>query len=140
MTPNRAFWEAVATVCLPSFVCWSILAYVLNVKAGMPLGEALPFYLFFAVFPLPLIYPIYRRYLKGPQPRKTHSRRYHVVWAVLYTAVAIAYVLPNLLRHNRKLGWWSEIAMAAFWMVMGIDHILRAAKTTETQSSQQESR
>lgn len=139
VTPNRAFWEAVATVCLPSLISWSILAYVLKAKAGMPLGEALPIYLFLAVFPLPLIYPIYRRYLKGPQPRKTHSRAYHVVWGVLYAAVAIAYVMPTLLDHKRRLGWWSQVAMAAFWIVMGIDHLIRAAKTPEARSTQQAS-
>jgi hypothetical protein len=33
MTPRRAFWEALATACVPSFVIWVALLYFLRIHA-----------------------------------------------------------------------------------------------------------
>ena len=64
MPPSKALWQAVATVALPSFIFWSIAAIVLRETFD---SDALLQYLILFVLPLPLIYPIYRRYRKGAQ-------------------------------------------------------------------------
>ena len=47
VTPKRAFWEAFATVCLPSLILWTIFVYwFLCRKLNLPYAEALPIYLF----------------------------------------------------------------------------------------------
>jgi hypothetical protein len=64
VTPKRAFWETFATVCVPSLLLWTVVAYFLRAKPNLPVGEALPIYLFLAVLPMPLAFPVYRCYLE----------------------------------------------------------------------------
>jgi hypothetical protein len=116
---------------------WVVIAFVLNRQGKVSYAEGFPIYLFLFLLPFPLIYPIYRRYLKGPQPPTARSRRYHVVWAALcgiMSIFSIATALPAF-RHHKGLGDWSELAMALFWVSMCIDHLYSASKTEPVQSS-----
>jgi hypothetical protein len=96
-------------------------------------AEGFPIYLIFFLLPLPLIFPVYRRYLKGPQPVKARSRRFHIAFAVLYGIISIAYVVASLpaFRHHKGIGDWSQLALAAFWVSMSVDHLYQASKTTK---------
>lgn len=130
VTPRRAFWEAFATLCLPSLVAWTIVAYLLKTKLSVPYAEAFPIYLFLAILPMPLALPVYRRYLSGtPRVAKAGSPRVHITLAILFAAVAVIYLvpLPGLLR-NRKdyCDAAFHVASAALWLAMSVDHARRA--------------
>jgi hypothetical protein len=128
VTPRRAFWEAFATVCLPSVVVWSILAYLLRSKFS-PYGEVLPIYLFLAVLPMPLFFPIYRRYLKGTPPSTSvGSPRFRIAMAILcvFIATVQASRIPALLRgHGNRWDLVFHVALAAIWLLMSIDYFRR---------------
>jgi hypothetical protein len=134
---RRAFREAFLSVCLPSLAVWLVVAFVLDWQRKVSYADGLPVYLFLFLLPFPLIYPIYRRYLKGPQPPTPRSRRYHFVWAALCGAMSIfsiATALPAF-RHHKGLGDWSQLTMALFWVSMCIDHLYSASKAESDQSS-----
>jgi len=130
VTPRRAFWEAFSTVCVPSLVVWMVLAYVLHSTGKVSYVEGFPIYLFFFLLPCPLIFPVYRRYLKGPQLPKARTRRFHVVCAILYGTISIIYIVSAVpaFRHHRGIGDWSQLAMAVCWVSFCVDHLYRAAK------------
>lgn len=137
MNQKRAFREALLTVCVPSLAVWLVVAFALDKRGKVPYAEGLPVYLFLFFLPFPLIYPIYRRYLKGPQPPTPHSRRYHLVWATLCGAMSIfsiATALPAF-RHHKGLGDWSQLAFALFWVSTLIDHLYSVARTDSDQPS-----
>jgi hypothetical protein len=134
MTPKRAFWEAFATVCLPSLIVWTVLAYLLRSKLSLPYADALPIYLFLAILPMPLAFPIYRRYLKGTSRGvKTLSPRLNIALAILFAVVAIMHVIqiPELLR-SRKDFWdlMFHIAIATLWLIMSIEYSRRATRSS----------
>jgi hypothetical protein len=109
------------------------MAFILKSKVSMPLGDALPFYFLFAALPLPLVYPLYFRYLKGSKAPKARSRRYHVALAIAYAAIFVAYLMSALHTHWSGWSWVPQTASAAFWAVMSIDHLHRAAKIATSQ-------
>ena len=131
MTPRRAFWEAFATVCLPSAIIWTILAYLLKSKLNLPYTDALPIYLFLAVLPVPLAFPVYRRYLKGTSRHgKALSPRLNIALATLFGVVSILHAIqiPELLRSRKSL--WDlvfHVAIAFVWLIMSVDYFRRAA-------------
>ena len=139
MTPKRAFWEAFATVCLPSLILWTIVAYFLRTKLNLPYDEALPIYLFLAILPMPLAFPVYRRYLKGtPRDTKTLSPKANIALAVLFAVVGILHAaeLPGLLRSHKNV--WDvvfHVAIATVWLAMSIDYVRRAARKQASTSA-----
>lgn len=116
---------------------WLLIAFVLDWQGKVSYAEGLPVYLFLFLLPFPLIYPIYRRYLKGPQTLTPRSRRYHLVWAALCGAMSIFCIATALaaFRHHKRLGDWSQLALALFWASVCIDHLHSASKTESDQSS-----
>lgn len=136
MTPKRAFWEAIATACLPSLIVWTILAYLLRSKLNLPYAEALPIYLFLAILPMPLAFPIYRRYLKGTsRGTKQLSPQSQLVCATSFAFVAImqGMGIPRLVRSHK--GVWDlifHIATAAVWLIMSIEYFRSAARKHST--------
>jgi len=132
VTPKRAFWEALATVCLPSLVLWTVFAYLLRAKLNLSYAEALPIYLFLALLPMPLAFPVYRRYLKGiPRNTKTLSPKANVALAILFAVVGIMHAteLPELLRSHKSI--WDVVfhaAIATVWVVMSIEYARRATR------------
>ncbi|SPE18236.1 membrane hypothetical protein [Candidatus Sulfotelmatomonas gaucii] len=131
MTPKRAFWEVFATVCLPSLILWTVFAYLLRSKLNLPYAEALPIYLFLAILPMPLAFPLYRRYLRGtPRNAKTLSPKLSIALAILFAVVGILHAaeLPRLLR-SHKNGWdvVFHAAIAMVWLIMSIEYVRRAA-------------
>lgn len=134
---RRAFREAFLSVCLPSLAAWAIIAFVLDWQGKISYAEGFPVYVLLFLLPFPLIYPIYRRYLKGPQRPTPRSRRYHHVLATLcglMSIFSIAAAWPAL-RHHKGLGDWSQLMTALFWVSMCIDHLYRAERTESVQSS-----
>jgi hypothetical protein len=113
MPPSKALWQAVATVALPSFIFWSIAAIVLRETFD---SDALLLYLILFALPLPLIYPIYRRYRKGAQfGGVARSPRYHRTVGVLYLLIAAAYSSPFLVSPKS----WGLISPSSHGTVLG---------------------
>ena len=131
MTPKRAFWEAFATVCLPSLIMWTIIAYFLRLKLNLPYGDALPIYLFLAILPMPLAFPLYRRYLKGTSRAKNLSPRVSIGLAILFAFVATVHAIqiPELVRSHRDS--WDlvfHVGISVVWLIMSIEYFRRASK------------
>jgi hypothetical protein len=129
MSGRRAFWEAVVTVCLPSLVIWTILAYVL--RTVMPFTEAWPIYIVCFVLPLPMFFPVYNRYRKGIE-RSSQKRgpTYHFVCTILMGAFSAA----NASDAIHRAGWDRGLRMAiAFgWLVASVEHLRRWIKARST--------
>lgn len=139
MTPKRAFWEAFATVCLPSLILWTIFASLLRTKLNFPYAEALPIYFFLAMLPVPLAFPLYRRYLKGgPRNAKTLSPKASIAMAILFAVVGTIHAveLPRLLRSHKDI--WDVIfhaAIATLWLAMSVEYARRATRGQPTTSA-----
>jgi hypothetical protein len=127
MTRKRALWEAVATVALPSGMFWLVAAFLLRKTASL---DEWPIYVFLFLIPSPLIFPIYKRYRLGIRTiGKQRSRRYHITVAVLYLVFGTAVITEAFFHHRRYLDLTSQFFTAVFWVSLGIDHVLKAAKT-----------
>ena len=126
------FREAFATVCLPSVILWTILAYLLRSKLNLAYAEALPIYLFLVILPMPLAFPVYRRYLRGtPRNAKTLSPKLNIALAVLFAVVGIMHAteIPVLVRSHNNV--WDVVfhgAIATVWLIMSIEYVRRATK------------
>jgi len=115
---------------------WLVIAFVLDWQGKVSYAEGFFVYLLLFLLPFPLIYPVYRRYLKGPQPPTPRSRRYHLVWATMCGVMSIfsfATELPAF-RHSKGLDWF-QLAMALYWVSMCIHHLYSASRTEPVQSS-----
>jgi len=139
VTTKRAFWEAFATVCLPSLILWTIFAYLLRTKLNLPYADALPIYLFLAVLPLPLAFPVYRRYLKdAPRNAQTLSPKASIALAILFAVVGVMHAveLPRLLRSHKDV--WDvvfHLAIATVWLVMSVEYVRRATRKQPSTSA-----
>ena len=108
-----------------------MFAYLLRSKLNLLYAEALPIYLFLAVLPMPLAFPVYRRYLRGgPRNTKTLSPKLNIALAIFFAVVGILHALqlPRLLR-SHKNGWDDvfHAAIATGWLSMSIEYVRRAA-------------
>lgn len=117
-------------MCLPSLILWSVFAYVLRSKLNLPYAEALPIYLFLAILPMPLVFPLYRRYVRGaPGNAKMVSPKLNIALAILFAVVGILHTaeLPSLLRAHKN-GWdiLFHAAIATVWLIMSIEYVRRA--------------
>src|SRR5258708_13260011 len=94
MTKRRAFWEALATVGIPTLLVWGGLGYFFRVRLGV---DGLLGISFFSLLPLLLFFPIYGRYKKGlPPGGRERTPKYYFVSGVAFILMAAAYVaLPS---------------------------------------------
>jgi hypothetical protein len=127
MTPRRAFWEALATVGIPSFVIWGTTLYSIRTNAN---PDEWPLYLIFVGLPLLLFFPIYKRYKKGVRyVVDSRTRGYHVKCATLYAALSVLYAVIALRVHRNGWDLVIYLTFAAAWLLTSADHIRRAAKS-----------
>jgi hypothetical protein len=138
VTPKRAFWEAFATVCLPSLILWTIFAYFLRTKLNLAYAEALPIYLFLAILPMPLTFPVYRRYLKGTSrnTRKLSPRLNFA--AILFAVVGTMHAgeLPSIFRSHKDV--WDVFFHAVIGTVclgMSVEYVRRATRKQPSTSA-----
>jgi len=130
VTQRRAFWEAVLTVAGPSFLIWAAAFALLVARDPTDLGLVLLFLILFAL-PLPLIIPIYHRYLKGPQARKPATPRQEWLWTICF--VVLAALQFGVLFEEHSHGWRLvfRLAMVVCWLMASVQHAkgaLRARK------------
>lgn len=133
MNSNKALWQAIATVCIPSLLFWTIVA--LLVHRGILLEEW-PVYLLLFAIPLPLIYPVYRRYKRGPSSStSTYSPRQHRNIAFLYALLAIVYIAIGGV--PRRFGWhrFYLAGLAIVWAGLATIQIYRAVQAKRSTSA-----
>lgn len=134
MEANKALWQAVATVCIPSLLFWTIVA--LLVHRGILLEEW-PVYLLLFAIPLPLIYPVYRRYKRGASTSTpTYSPQQHRNIAFLYALLAIAYIAIGGV--PRRFGWhrFYLAGLAIVWVGLATIQIYRAVQAKRSASAE----
>lgn len=122
MTPKRALWEALATVCVPSLVIWAVLLYFLRLQL-----DEWPLYLLFFALPLPLFFPIYNRYRTGVKYSGNRTPRHHLTWAILAAVFSVTYV--GYAFHRSSWDRALHLALAMIWIAVSADHFRRWAKT-----------
>ena len=127
MTRERALWEAVATVAIPSLIIWGVLFFVLRANAR---ADEWPLYLIFLALPLPLIFPIYKRYLRGPKERVDVPGRCFFS-AIICLAVSLAYVVFAIDRHRDKSDLVGHLIMGLAWLLIGADNLRRGMKASK---------
>jgi hypothetical protein len=126
MTPRRAFWEAVATVCIPTLAVWGVLLYLVRTNAR---SDEWPLYVIFIALPLPLIFPIYRRYLRGPVAGKERSPRIRLFAAAASTVLGSAYIVSTLHRHRDTTDLVIHLVMGTAWLLIAGDNLRRAVRS-----------
>ena len=131
MTQERAFWEAVATVSIPSLIIWGVLLYVVRANAT---ADEWPLYVIFIALPLPLIFPIYKRYLRGPVA-KLENPRTLFVWAAISAALGSAYVVSTLLRRRDNSDLVIHLVMGFAWLLIGGEKLRRALRARKNLAS-----
>lgn len=124
MTKERALWEAVATVAIPSLIIWGVLLYLVSANAT---SDEWPLYLIFVVLPFPLIFPIYRRYLRGPSAKPERPRTLFI-WAVASAVLGSAYVALAFFRPRDRYDLLSHLVMGVAWFGIGGEKLRRALK------------
>jgi hypothetical protein len=124
MTRERALWEAVATVAIPSLIIWGALFYTISDNAR---ADEWPLYLIFVAMPLPLIFPIYKRYLRGPSV-KLESPRTLFILAAGSALLGSSYIISALRSHRDSSDLVIHFAMGIGWLTIGAEKLRRAVK------------
>jgi hypothetical protein len=124
MNRERAFWEAVATVAIPSLIIWGVLFYFIRANST---PDEWPLYIIFVALPLPLIFPIYKRYLRGPIER-VESPRSLFVAAVVCIALGLSYLVFTALRHRDNADLVFHLVLVAGWLLIGADKLRRGLR------------
>ena len=119
MTRERALWEAIATVAIPTLLIWGVLLYVVR---GNARSDEWPLYVIFLALPLPLIFPIYKRYLRGPHATKLRTPRYHFLSATATGALGLAYVVFTWLHHRDNSDLVIHVIFGIGWFLIGVRH------------------
>jgi len=132
MTPRRAFWEALATVGIPSLLIWGAILYSIRTNAN---PDEWPLYLIFVGVPLLLFFPIYKRYKKGVRYGvESRTRGYHLKCAILYAALSVVFAVLALRVHRNRWDLIIDLMLAAGWLLTSADHIRRAVRNVSNLS------
>jgi hypothetical protein len=125
MTPRRAFWEAITTICVPILAVWGTILYLFRTRLSW---DEVPFLLIVIALPLPLIIPIYKRYLRGTSTTKLRTPRFHYIFAIVSAVLGSAYIVSTVLRHRGRMDLVTDLIVGTGWLLIGIDHLRRAAQ------------
>ena len=131
MTREHALWEAIATVAVPSLIIWGVLLYLVRANST---SEEWPLYLIFVALPLPLIFPIYKRYLRGPSV-KAEKPRTLFIWATASALLGSANVASAFFRPRDRYDLLSHLVMGIAWLGIGgekLGRVLRARTSIPT--------
>lgn len=129
MNPRRAFWEAVATVCIPTLLIWGVLLYFIRTNAR---SDEWPLYVVFIVLPLPLIFPVYKRYLRGPRTRNEGTPRSNFIAAGVSATLGFAYVFFTLWHHRDTEDLVFHVVLGIGWLVIGGERLRRGIKASQS--------
>lgn len=140
MTPRRAFWEALATVLLPSVVIWGVLLCIVYEQSPQPdqIGSYLLFFFFFALLPFPLAFPIYRRYRDGVSIQQQANLRtpgQQFVLAAVFAVAGVAYLIDAVSYHRNRWDLLFKVTMVVFWFLMAANHARSGVKARNERNS-----
>jgi hypothetical protein len=133
MNPRRAFWEAVATVCIPTLVIWGVLLYFVRTNAR---SDEWPLYVVFIVLPLPLIFPVYKRYLRGPGTPNGGTPRSHFIAATVSASLGFAYVIFKLAHHRDTEDLVFHVVLGIGWLLIGGERLRRGIRARKSLAGQ----
>ena len=102
-------------MCIPSLAIWGVLLYLVRTNAR---SDEWPLYVIFVALPLPLIFPIYGRYLRGPVALKERSPRMRFVAAASSAALGSAYIVATLHRHSDTSDLVIHLVMGTSWLLI----------------------
>jgi hypothetical protein len=131
--PRRALWESVATVCIPTLVIWGVLLYFVRTNAR---SDEWPLYVIFIVLPLPLIFPVYKRYLRGPRNRNEGTPRSHFIAATVSASLGFAYVVFTLAHHRDTEDLVFHVVLGIGWLLIGAERLRRGIKARKGRAGQ----
>jgi hypothetical protein len=103
-------------------VIWGALFYFLGKNAR---SDEWPFWIGFMALPLPLIYPVYKRYLRGAGVPREESRRTHFIAALVFAVLGLSYVTSAALNHRSKFDLIFEVGIGICWVLIACDRITR---------------
>lgn len=124
MTRERALWEAVATVAVPSLVVWSVLLFVIRANAR---ADEWPLYVIFMALPLPLIFLIYKRYLRATSATVEKPRTLFIA-ALAFAVLGSANVIGTLVHHRDNSDLALHLVIGVAWLLIGGEKFRRAVK------------
>jgi hypothetical protein len=133
MSPRRAFWEAVATVCIPTLVIWGVLLYFVRTNAR---SDEWPLYAVFIVLPLPLIFPVYKRYLRGPRTPNGGTPRSQFIAATVSASLGFAYVIFTLAHHRDTGDLVFHVVLGIGWLLIGGERLRRGIRARKSLAGQ----
>ncbi len=135
MTPRRALWEAVVTVCMPSVVIWALIMYFFP---GGVRADELPLFVFFIALPLPFIPLVAKHYRDVDKPRREPTWRSHIIGIIISVVGLAAFSVgsANALV-NREGTWglvsaWAYVFFFLYWLGSDIRGAARARRKPET--------
>jgi hypothetical protein len=129
LKPEQAFWQALATVGIPSVLVFGGIFYFFGIGA-----DEWFVYVVFSGVPIVLLLPlVYRRYRKGPPPPLTSKQ--HKIRAIIFGCVATFYLVALAVRPDsrREISTW---VFMGGWSMMATNHFLLARKSEQTPSPQ----
>lgn len=127
MTKQKAFWQAAATVGVPSILIWGVLFF----KVGFHSDE-LPIYIFFVFVPACCLLPlVYRRYSKSSE-QKQRTKDDYLKSATITGCLALVYLVVAYT--DPKPGWHGVLHWInpVLWTIATVDNLHRAAKAEKT--------
>ena len=124
MTRERALWEAVATVAVPSLIIWGVLLSTVGTNARV---DEWPLYLIFMALPLPLIFPIYKRYLRGPTARAENPRSLFIASSAL-AVVGSGYIVSAFFHPRDRYQLLSHLVTGIAWLGIGGEKLRQALR------------
>ena len=133
MNARRALWEAIATVGIPSLFIWGALFYFVGKNAR---SDEWPFWIVFLALPLPLIYPVYKRYLRGERITCEVSPRRHFIAALLFAFVGLSYVVSATLNRRAKFDLIFDVGIGVCWVLIACDRVRRGVKAKNVAGQQ----
>ena len=126
MTSQKAFWQALVTVGVPSILIWSTSLYVIGFHE-----DEWPFYAGFFLLPVILLTPlVYRNYKRG-RPSQKLTRDDYLKRAFLSGGLAVVYSILAFFepkRHGLFMNWIMPIA----WTAATVIHLWSASKAEKT--------
>jgi len=133
LPPKRAFWEALATVGIPSLLISSVVLYWVGFRADEWLIYAVVFFV-----PVVLLLPVvFIRYLNGVKPRKL-TQRQHIIRTIVCGSMAACFAGISFWEWHdgmRMRPTWPIMALA--WLVIAADHLRNARKAEDAVSAPQ---
>jgi FtsH-binding integral membrane protein len=129
MDPQKALREAIVTVTVPSALVWGGLAIMYR---GNMATDEWPLWVLFFALPLPLIFPVYKRY-RSERPAVS-ATRFTVFSMVADFLVSAIYIFAAF---QRWRPWDSQLQLflAAVWFLLGLEYLsrVRRSRTQPTQ-------